>query len=71
MKKVKYPLIAALFASFFVLAGCGDDKDPRISDADAMCLKVIRMGGKCNGMSGGDGGGSTTTTTVTQTVVSQ
>ncbi len=70
MKKVKYPLIAALFASFVLLAGCGDDKDPRISDADAMCLKIIRMGGQCNGMMGG-GGGGTTTTTVTQTVVSQ
>ncbi len=69
MKSVKYPLLAALVTGTLLLVGCGEDRDPRISDADAMCLKIIRMGGTCNGMGGGGGGGGTSTVTVTQTVV--
>jgi hypothetical protein len=70
MKPRKWPLVAALsFATLFIIA-CGDDKDPRISDADALCLKILRNGGTC-GPNGAAGGGSTapsqTTVTVTHT----
>lgn len=59
----KLPLALALaFATVFMVA-CGEDKDPRISDADAVCLKQLRMGGTC-----GNGSGTATTTTATSTV---
>jgi hypothetical protein len=69
MKKKQYPLWIALITGCLFLSACGEDKDPRLSDADAMCLKMIRMGGSCGGASGGSGSSTTTTTaTVTQTV---
>jgi hypothetical protein len=59
----KLPLALVLtFATIFMVA-CGEDKDPRISDADAVCLKILRAGGTC-----GSGSGGTTTTTTTSTV---
>lgn len=59
----KLPLALVLtFAAVFMVA-CGEDKDPRISDADAVCLKILRNGGTCGSMTGG-----TTTTTTTSTV---
>lgn len=64
MKKLPLALVLT-FACLFIVA-CGEDKDPRISDADAVCLKILRNGGTCGNMSGG--GGSTTTTTSTVTV---
>jgi hypothetical protein len=68
MKMNKYPLFIALVAGCMLLSACGEDKDPRISDADAMCLKMIRAGGSCGGANGGGGGTTTTTATVTQTI---
>jgi hypothetical protein len=65
MKKLPLALVLA-FATVFMVA-CGDDKDPRISDADAVCLKVLRAGGTCGNMNGG-GGATTATTTSTVTV---
>lgn len=49
----------ALVMSTLVLSGCGEETDPRISDSDALCLKVIRAGGSCSGS-------STATSTVTE-----
>jgi hypothetical protein len=53
----------ALLACTLLLVGCGDETDPRISDADALCLKIIQAGGSCNS-------GSTSTSTATVTEVS-
>lgn len=61
MKKLPLALVLT-FACVFMVA-CGEDKDPRISDADAVCLKILRAGGTC-----GSGGGGTATTTTTSTV---
>ncbi|RZA05572.1 MAG: hypothetical protein EOP11_12515 [Proteobacteria bacterium] len=44
----------------FALAACGDEQDSRISDDDALCLKIIRNGGTC--------GGAATSATSTVTV---
>lgn len=49
----------AFMASALLLTGCGDETDSRITDADALCLKIIRAGGNC---------GSTSTSTATATV---
>jgi len=64
MKKLPLVLVLA-FATAFMVA-CGEDKDPRISDADAVCLKMLRAGYPCT--PNGSGGGGTTTTTTTSTV---
>lgn len=61
MRKLPLALVLA-FATVFMVA-CGEDKDPRISDADAVCLKILRNGGTCT-----SGGGSTATATTTSTV---
>lgn len=66
MKTPKWPLLAALTLATTFLVACGDEgKDPRISDADALCLKIMRNGGTCAGQS--VGGTSTATVTNTQT----
>jgi hypothetical protein len=63
----KLPLVLVLtFATVFMVA-CGEDKDPRISDADAVCLKILRNGGTCGNMGGGGTATTTTTSTVTVT----
>lgn len=68
MKFKKLPLLAALiFATGFIVA-CGDDKDPRISDADALCLKMIKNGGTCGGNTNSSSTAVNTTSTVTVTV---
>lgn len=72
MKSRKWPLIAALSFATVFLIGCGDDKDPRLSDADALCLKMIRAGGTCGNNNNNNGSGNnnstqTQTVTVTQT----
>ena len=65
MRTPKWPLVAALSLATVFLVACGDEKDPRISDADALCLKIMRNGGTCAGQS--VGGTSTATVTNTQT----
>lgn len=61
MKKLPLVLVLAFAATFIV--ACGDNKDPRISDRGAVCLKVLEMGGSCGPTTGG-----TTTATATSTV---
>lgn len=50
-----------------LLAGCGDEADPRISDADVLCLKIIQAGGSCSGSSAAT---STVTEVSTVTITS-
>lgn len=68
MKTPKWPLVAALSLATIFLVSCDDGKDTRISDADAMCLKMLRNGGNCGGANGATGGTSTVTNTATTTV---
>jgi hypothetical protein len=67
MKTPKWPLVAALSLATVFMVACGEEKDSRISDADALCLKMLRNGGNCGGAAGG-GSTATATTTVSTTV---
>ncbi|RYZ96938.1 MAG: hypothetical protein EOP11_22720 [Proteobacteria bacterium] len=63
MKKSPYKLFTTglvLASLSLVFTGCGDEQDSRISDDDALCLKIIRNGGTC--------GGATASATSTVTV---
>lgn len=66
MKQRKWPLVAALSFSALLIVACGDNKDPRLSDSDILCMKVQKHGGSCN-PNGTSGGTSTVTNTTTQT----
>ena len=43
MKSLKIPFLAALFSATALIVGCGDQKDPRLSDADIMAIKQARL----------------------------
>lgn len=68
MNTRKWPLAVVLSVSALLIVACGDNKDPRINDEDAICMKMRRMdpNAKCAGQVGGSTN-STTTTTTTQT----
>lgn len=65
MKNPLYKLFTAalLLAAALALPACGDEQDSRISDDDAVCLKIIRNGGTC-----GSVGSGTATSTSTETI---
>ncbi|RZA09396.1 MAG: hypothetical protein EOP11_01830 [Proteobacteria bacterium] len=65
MKTPKLPLIAALTLATVFMVACGEEKDSRISDADALCLKILKNGGTCGGTTGSN---TTATTTISTTV---
>jgi len=60
----RFGFVAFLSLATLLTVACGDEGDKRISDADALCLKMIRNGGTCAGQ---NATGSTATTTTTQT----
>ena len=66
MKLKKWALPTALILATFFVIGCGDNKDPRLSDRGAMCLKMQEMGGSCNPTTA-SATAATPTVTVTQT----
>lgn len=66
--KTKIPFLALLFISTACVVGCGDNKDPRMSDDDIMCIKVQKYGGSCAPGGGGSGGNTTSTVQTTSTV---
>ncbi|RYZ96769.1 MAG: hypothetical protein EOP11_22980 [Proteobacteria bacterium] len=67
MKTPKLPLIAALTLATVFMVACGEEKDARISDADALCLKILKNGGTCGGTTG-SAANATATTTLSTTV---
>lgn len=68
MQKLKFSLfMIAATLTLTALSGCGDEGDTRISDEDALCLKILRNGGTCAGMSVTGTATATTTTTLTTT----
>jgi hypothetical protein len=60
MKRKELPFIAAALLATALIVGCGDQKDPRLSDADIAYMKQQRL----IQMYGGN-----TTSTSTSTVV--
>lgn len=67
VKLTHLPLTVTLFAAAALMVACGEDKDSRISDADAACLKLIQAGGNCGGQKNTVTKNVTVTQTVTQT----
>lgn len=67
MKTPKWPLVAALSLATVFMVACGEEKDSRISDADALCLKMLRAGGNCGGTAAGGAGSTTATVSTTVT----
>ena len=57
MKLKNLPFVAVLTVAMALIVGCGDQKDPRLSDADVAYMKQKRLQEMY--------GGSSSTTTVT------
>jgi hypothetical protein len=65
MKLKTLPFLAVFFVATAFVVGCGDQKDPRLSDADIAYMKQQRLAQMYGGTSAT---GSTATSTVMQYV---